>query len=652
MALYKYHYITLDTKRTPRISLQNIVAGETGNMLVITLTNNESTVNLAEKSNGEFIYRICLRVDSNLGVRRQDSAMENSGITLVESGANAGKAEILLSKDSFTSGMNRAWLEIFSTGTETNDTLICSALFTFRATENSTGENAGSVYPSLIQAEEEAREATTAANTAATAANNAASSATSAASSANTAASNANTAASAANTAAAAANAAAALYPGIYMLPYESSEWIDGTDGAAYDYQTELTITDEEYRALLEDKPDVVLGVRVTLPSGKEVTLIEYNRHGAPYTTDVDFKADAVVDGYFVTATLEENWNVRLIIRLWTAEHYVAYNDLIEEMVSASRNLNNLPVGRYTSEQAPAHAPTVVTGADANKYFGLSGYIEVSPSTKYTARFYNITPRNARHCVSYYNASKQYIGNFSNLDIGARSNQVTFTTPATAKYVHIYKYDADGITISADSHLLLEKFISSTDYGYVGPQTLIDDTARVAASEAQKGVSSLGTRVSTLEGNEPLILHVASVTPSQTSDETGSLTFASGETDEIYANALTRDMEFDFVAPWENTLQNTIRMKKSQVLIDANAMRVVTFVGYNVYHTNGHGMRFYPVAINVYYLADGTYYGTIYERLPDYTSTIPVAASVSGNRVSFKNSDGTTLFYFDLPVGD
>jgi hypothetical protein len=61
-------------------------------------------------------------------------------------------------------------------------------------------------------------------------------------------------------------------------------------------------------------------------------------------------------------------------------------------------------------------------------------------------------------------------------------------------------------------------------------------------------------------------------------------------------------------------------------------------------------MWFYPVAISAYYLADGTYYGTLYERLPEYTSTIPVAASVSENRVSFKNSDGTTLFYFDLPV--
>ena len=83
MALYKYHYIELDTQRSPRISLQNIVAGETGNRLWITVTNNGETVDMSEKSNGEFIYRVCLKIDSDLGTRRQDSAQENSGITLV-----------------------------------------------------------------------------------------------------------------------------------------------------------------------------------------------------------------------------------------------------------------------------------------------------------------------------------------------------------------------------------------------------------------------------------------------------------------------------------------------------------------------------------------------------------------------------------------
>lgn len=156
MALYKYHYIELDTKRSPRISLQNIVAGETGNRLWITVTNNGETVDMSEKDNDEFIYRVCLKIDSDLGTRRQDSSQENSGITFIEAATgDHGKINILLSKDSFTAGMNRCRIEIFSKRAADNDTLICSAEWTFRAAGNPTGENAGNVYPSLIALENE-----------------------------------------------------------------------------------------------------------------------------------------------------------------------------------------------------------------------------------------------------------------------------------------------------------------------------------------------------------------------------------------------------------------------------------------------------------------------------------------------------------------
>ena len=156
MALYKYHYIELDTKRSPRISLQNIVAGETGNRIWVTVTNNGETIDMSEKEDGEFIYRVALRIDSDLGTRRQDSAQENSGITFIEAATgDHGKINILLSKDSFTAGMNRARIEIFSKRAEDNDTLIISAEWTFRAAGNPTGENAGSVYPSLIELENE-----------------------------------------------------------------------------------------------------------------------------------------------------------------------------------------------------------------------------------------------------------------------------------------------------------------------------------------------------------------------------------------------------------------------------------------------------------------------------------------------------------------
>jgi hypothetical protein len=171
MALYKSHSITLDTKRTPKIALQNIVVGETGNKLTVTLKNDGSTVSL----NGTD-YRVCLRVDSAKGVVRQDSSLPNSGITF-----SSGKAIIMLSRDSFAASLNRCRLEIFSTETDTDDILICSSEFQFTAASNDTGENAGEVYPSLILAEQEAREATQDANDAATAANDAADAANAAA---------------------------------------------------------------------------------------------------------------------------------------------------------------------------------------------------------------------------------------------------------------------------------------------------------------------------------------------------------------------------------------------------------------------------------------------------------------------------------------
>lgn len=162
MAVYKDYIIKLDTMRTPKIALQNIVAGETGNRLTVTFTNGLSTVSLAAST-----HRVCLRIDSALGTRRQDSSVENSGISF-----SNGKAIIMLSREAYTVGLNRCRLEIFSTESEANDTLICSAEFQFTAAGNATGENAGAVYPSLIIAENAANAAAEAANAAAEFAHN------------------------------------------------------------------------------------------------------------------------------------------------------------------------------------------------------------------------------------------------------------------------------------------------------------------------------------------------------------------------------------------------------------------------------------------------------------------------------------------------
>lgn len=147
MALFKDHYITLDLKRTPKVALQNIVAGETGNRLIITLTNGDDPIALDSTN-----YRVALRVTSALGVRRQDSAASNNGITFEN-----GKAIILLSKDSYTANLNRAALEVYSTESETDDTLVVSAEFMFYAKGMDDGENVGTAIPLLVHYEMLAR---------------------------------------------------------------------------------------------------------------------------------------------------------------------------------------------------------------------------------------------------------------------------------------------------------------------------------------------------------------------------------------------------------------------------------------------------------------------------------------------------------------
>ena len=71
MALYKEYEITLDTKRTPRIALQNIVAGETGDRITVHLTNDDIPVALAAST-----HRVCLRINSSCGYENYRNVTE------------------------------------------------------------------------------------------------------------------------------------------------------------------------------------------------------------------------------------------------------------------------------------------------------------------------------------------------------------------------------------------------------------------------------------------------------------------------------------------------------------------------------------------------------------------------------------------------
>jgi hypothetical protein len=147
--IHKYHYITLDSQISPKVSLRNIIEGETGNRIWITFTNNGSTIHLGAKENGEYLYRVVLRVDSDLGTRYQDSAVQGDGVTLISEDdqdvapSDIGKCNIRLKPDTFAAGLNRCWLKIYSTQFTEQDRMIYSAEFQFTALrDDSDGVNA------------------------------------------------------------------------------------------------------------------------------------------------------------------------------------------------------------------------------------------------------------------------------------------------------------------------------------------------------------------------------------------------------------------------------------------------------------------------------------------------------------------------------
>ena len=138
----KYHYITLDTQVSPKVTLRNIVEGETGNRVWITFTNKGEFVNLATKEDDAFIYRVVLRVDSSLGTRYQDSAVSGDGVTLIDDSGSGdyGKVNILLHPDVYAAGLNRCRLMIYSTQFTEHDRMIYSAEFQFTADEDDEEE--------------------------------------------------------------------------------------------------------------------------------------------------------------------------------------------------------------------------------------------------------------------------------------------------------------------------------------------------------------------------------------------------------------------------------------------------------------------------------------------------------------------------------
>ena len=122
--LLKEQTIHLDMLRPFSGAIRGIVAGDTGNRFHILIESDGSEVSL------ESGHRVVLVVHSGRGVVTQDSSVDGNGITFT---AGTNQVDVELFASTFSSGANLCLLQIYSTGTSTDDTLISAMPFSFEA---------------------------------------------------------------------------------------------------------------------------------------------------------------------------------------------------------------------------------------------------------------------------------------------------------------------------------------------------------------------------------------------------------------------------------------------------------------------------------------------------------------------------------------
>ena len=135
-----------------------------------------------------------------------------------------------------------------------------------------------------------------------------------------------------------------------------------------------------------------------------------------------------------------------------------------------TRNLNTAEMGEYAVRASGAIVDTGLA-----KYFGMSEYVAVEPSTTYTLTAYEISFNNtATIYIGEYDGNGEFLNRTT---ISYFSTNVTITTSADTHYMaaHVYK-DGDGIVTTDASAFQIEKGTTSTSY--VPPITLIDYVAR------------------------------------------------------------------------------------------------------------------------------------------------------------------------------
>ena len=144
----KTYALAIDMVRTIGQPPFEVVWGDTGNVLHITLTNDGAPVNLADRY-------VCVVFRSGGGTALQD---HTNGLSLLD--AAAGVFSLRLLPQSYDAGDVSADIQVYSG--ENRETLITSRRFTFRcrnALLNDRTMQANGTYPPLIEATREANAA-------------------------------------------------------------------------------------------------------------------------------------------------------------------------------------------------------------------------------------------------------------------------------------------------------------------------------------------------------------------------------------------------------------------------------------------------------------------------------------------------------------
>lgn len=116
-ALLKRFSFTIDLKRPVSIRPFEVVEGDTGNRLEVTLTDDGTAMDLSNCS-------VTAVFSTSAGISVQESGDESVSI-------DGGTVTIDLFPESFAPGMVECELQIYTTQSETNDTLVTTAKFNF-----------------------------------------------------------------------------------------------------------------------------------------------------------------------------------------------------------------------------------------------------------------------------------------------------------------------------------------------------------------------------------------------------------------------------------------------------------------------------------------------------------------------------------------